>query len=97
MKKVSELSDCRIESYDLSDEQHEMVVEMVKNGSYSRHHYTLDKADKEMVEDWISDTDDVKYGEFLKKALNDYGEVYTLTYYFGDFSQPIGEVVIYDI
>ena len=37
----------------------------------------------------------VEYAEFLRKALAESAELYTLTDHLGDFSQPIGEVAVF--
>lgn len=88
----------RVESFDLSREQHDMVVEMVKDDRIKKGNYTLEEVDGEMVNIWIADAhsegeDD--YAEFLRKALASSSDLYTLTDHLGDFKQPIGEVAVY--
>lgn len=52
-----------------------------------------------MVNIWIADAfseGDEDYAHFLQNALAKEAEIYLLTDHLGEFSQPIGEVVIYD-
>lgn len=103
MKKVSNLGNNNIvETFNLSEEQHNMAVEMVKNNQCKNGNYTLDELgedDREMVNVWIADAfseGEEEYAHFLQSALADSAELYTLTDHLGDFSQPIGEVAVYD-
>ena len=87
-----------IESFDLSQEQHDMAVEMVVNDKYKVASYTLEEVDGEMANVWIAEAhseDNTDYAEFLRKALAKNAELYTLTDHLGGFSQPIGEVAVY--
>lgn len=89
----------RVETFDLSREQHDMVVEMVKNDKEKNGNYTLEEVDGEMANVWISDAHaegNEEYAEFLRKALASNADLYTLTDHLGKFSQPIGEVAVYD-
>jgi hypothetical protein len=92
-------NDYRIETFDLSEEQHDMVVDMVKEDFEAFGNYTLEEVDADMLDSWIDNAKeegDTEYENFLAEAqLND-AELYTLTDHLGDFSQPIGEVAIYD-
>ena len=97
MGKIVTLENCcRVETFGLSEEQHDIVVEMVKKNQRKNKNYTLEKVDKEMVNVWISDADEEEYAEFLRESLAKNAEIVTLTDHLGDFSQPIGEVAIYD-
>ena len=99
MKKITELENGkRVETYDLSDEQHNMVVEMVKKDKQKNGNYTLNETDGEMANIWIADAHsegNTEYAEFLRKALAESAELYTLTDHLGEFSQPIGEVAVF--
>lgn len=89
-----------VETYDLSEEQHNIVVDMVKNDKSKNGNYTLDEIeDGEMVNVWIADAfseGEEEYAHFLQSALANNAKLYTLTDHLGDFSQPIGEVAVYD-
>ena len=88
----------RIESFDLSQEQHDMAVEMAVNDKYKVASYTLEEVDGEMANVWIAEAhseDNTDYAEFLRKALAKNAELYTLTDHLGGFSQPIGEVAVF--
>ena len=92
------MDDYRIETFDLSEEQHDIAVDMVKNNKRKVGNYTLEEVDSEMPNVWIADAHsegDEDYAEFLREALAESAELYTLTDHLGDFSQPIGEVAIY--
>lgn len=87
-----------IETYDLSQHQHDLVVDMVKNNKREAETYTLEETDGEMAKVWISDAHaegNEEYAEFLRQALASSSELYTLTDHLGEFSQPIGEVAVY--
>ena len=98
MKRTTTLEDFRVETFDLSEEQHNMVVEMVKKDKQKHGNYTLNDTDGEMANVWIADAHsegNTEYAEFLRKALAESAELYTLTDHLGDFSQPIGEVAVF--
>ena len=87
-----------IKSFDLSTEQHEIAVDMVNNNKRKVGSYTLEEVDGEIANVWIADAHsegNAEYAEFLRKALAESAELYTLTYHLGDFSQPIGEVAVF--
>ena len=87
-----------IKSFDLSTEQHEIAVGMVNNNKRKVGSYTLEEVNSEMANVWIAEayTEGItEYAEFLRKALADNAELYTLTDHLGDFSQPIGEVAVF--
>ena len=88
-----------IKSFDLSTEQHEIAVDMVNNNKRKVGNYTLEEVDADMLDSWIDNAKEegnTEYENFLAEAqLND-AELYTLTDHLGDFSQPIGEVAVYN-
>ena len=93
------MGDYRIETFDLSEEQHDIAVDMVKNNKRKVGSYTLEEVDGEMVNVWIADAHsegEEEYAEFLRKALAESAELYTLTDHLGDFSQPIGDVAVFN-
>ena len=100
MKRITSLgNDYRVETFDLSEEQHDIAVEMVKGNQRKNGSYTLEEVDSEMVNVWIADAHsegETEYAEFLRETLASRADLYTLTDHLGDFSQPIGEVAIYD-
>ena len=100
MKRIANLDNsCRVETFDLSEQQHDIVVEMVRKNQRKNGNYTLEEVDGEMVNVWISDAHsegETEYAEFLREALANDAEILTLTDHLGDFSQPIGEVAVYD-
>ena len=87
-----------IKSFDLSTEQHEIAVDMVNNNKRKVGSYTLEEVDGEIANVWIADAHsegNAEYAEFLRKALAESAELYTLTDHLGEFSQPIGEVAVF--
>ena len=87
-----------IKSFDLSTEQYEVVVDMVNNNKRKVGSYTLEDVDNEMANVWIAEAYSegiTEYAEFLRKALAENAELYTLTDHLGEFSQPIGEVAVF--
>ena len=96
--KISFLENCRIESLNLSKEQHEIAVDMVKYNPYDLYEYDLKNVDSEMVNVWIADAHsegDEEYAEFLRKALADGADLFTLVQNIGGFEQELGEIAIY--
>ena len=88
----------KIETFDLSEEQHNMAVEMVKNDENWSGNHSLKDVDGEMANIWIADAHsegNEEYAEFLRKALAESAELYTLTDHLGEFSQSIGEVAVF--
>ena len=94
------LNSMRVGTFGLSEEQHDMVVKMVQENKYCKGGYSLNEPDREMVNVWISDAHsegDEDYAEFLRLALAEGADLYTLV----DegligVSQEIGEVAIYN-
>ena len=87
-----------IKSFDLNTEQHKIATDMVENNKRKVGSYTLEEVDSEMANVWIAEayTEGItEYAEFLRKALAENAELYTLTDHLGDFSQPIGEVAVF--
>lgn len=88
-----------IETFGLSEEQHESAVDLVVNNKSKVGSYTLEDVDDEMANVWIADAHsegEEEYAEFLRNALAKSAELYTLTDHLGDFSQPIGEVAVFN-
>lgn len=101
MKRITSLGNSyRVETYDLSEELHDMVVnKMAKKHRFNVGGYRLDSTDGEMVNVWIADAHsegNEEYAEFLREALAADADIYTLVDSMGGFDQEIGEVVIYD-
>lgn len=99
MERITSIgNNSRVESFGLSEEQHNIVVEMVAGNQRNNGSYTLDEADGEMVNIWIADAHsegEPEYAEFLRKALANSADIMTLVDHLGDFSQPIGEIAVY--
>ena len=102
MKRITLLSgfdSYKVETFGLSKEQHEIAVDLVKNNKRKVGSYTLEEVDDEMVNVWIADAHsegEEEYAEFLREALAESAEILTLTDHLGEFSQPIGEVAVWD-
>ena len=100
MRRIASLGNSyRVETYDLSEEQHDIAVDMARNNKRKVGSYTLEEVDGEMVNVWIADAHsegEEEYAEFLREALAENAELYTLNDNLGGFSQPIGEVAVYD-
>lgn len=99
MRKITNLDSGKVETFDLSEEQHDIAVEMVKGNQRKNGSYTLESVDDEMVNVWIADAHsegETEYAEFLRESLAVGAEILTLTDHLGETSQPIGEVAILD-
>ena len=88
----------KVETFGLTEKQHDMVVEMVKADVDKCGNYTLEEVDADMWDAWIDNAKeegDEEYEEFLAEAQLGDAVTYTLNDNIGDFSQPIGDVAIY--
>ena len=99
MKRVTSLDNGRIETFGLSEEQHSIAVDMVKEDKDKNGNYTIEEVDDyEMVNVWISDAHsegEGEYAEFLRMALAKGADIFLFNDNLGGFSQTIGEVVVY--
>lgn len=95
MRKKTECNGKTIETYGLSDGQHQAAVKAISNNLRSVNNYKVVEVDEEMVEVWEEDAKDVSYKEFLSSAIEKGADVYTLNDTIGGFSQPIGEIIVY--
>lgn len=94
----TKFENCEVVSCELTKEWHDTAVEMVKDNPFWLMSYDLQKADEEMANVWIADAHSEgreEYAEFLRKAIADGADIYTLMQGFGNHKQPLGEVVIY--
>ena len=100
-KLISEKGSVRVETFGLSQEQHNVVLEMIDKEKMSLGNYELTSPDREMVNVWISDAHsegEEDYAEFLRNALANEAEIYTLEdCLLGDVTQQIGEVAVFEI
>ena len=98
MKRTTTLEDFRVETFDLSEEQHNMAVEMVKNDEDWYGNYSLEDVDGEIADVWIADAHsegNTEYAEFLRGALAKHADLYTLVDTLGEFKQEIGELAVF--
>ena len=99
-KLVSKKGSVRVETFNLSAELHDMVVnKMVKKHRFNVGGYRLDTPDSEMINVWIADAHsegNKEYAEFLRNALANGANIYTLVDSMEGFDQEIGEVAVYD-
>lgn len=90
----------RIKTYGLTQEQEQIANDLYVNNKRKVGNYTLEEVeDMEMVNVWIADAfgeGDDDYAHFLQSALAEGAEIYNLTDHLGEFSQPVGDVVVYD-
>ena len=97
----TKLENCEVVTCGLTKEQHDIAVEIIKDNKRKAGGYTLEEVeDDEMVNVWIADAfseGETEYAHFLQNALAKGADIYTLTDHMGGFSQPIGEVAVYDI
>lgn len=97
MKTTITKDGTKIESYYLSEEQHNIAVRLVTENLRKIDGYTLEEVDKENVNLWIYEADangDTDYVDFLRNAIVKGTTIYTLNAHCG-WSQPISEVVVY--
>ncbi len=88
----------KIESYSLSEEQHNIAVRLVTENLRKIDNYTLEEVeDEETVNIWIADAyaeGEEDYVDFLRNAIVKGATIYTLKSHCG-WAQPIGDVVVY--
>ena len=89
----------RVVTFGLTSEQNDIATRLVKENKRMIGNYSLKEVDADMLEAWIDNAKedgDEEYAEFLREAIEVRAEILTLTDHLGDFSQPIGEVAVYD-
>lgn len=94
----TKLDNCEVVSCGLTKELHDIAVEMVKDDPFWYMQYDFEEVDTEMANVWIADAHsegEEEYAEFLRKAIADSADLYTMTDSIGDAKQPLGEVAIY--
>jgi uncharacterized NAD-dependent epimerase/dehydratase family protein len=94
----TKFDNCEVVSCELTKKMHETAVEMVKNNPFWLSQYDFEEVDEEMANVWISDAHSEgreEYAEFLRKAIADGADLYTLVDRLGDFKQQLGEVAVY--
>jgi hypothetical protein len=94
MEQRTKLDNCEVVSFNLTEEQHNIAAEMVRNDPFDLMQYDLDEVDTELANVWISDAHsegNEEYAEFLRKAIANDANLYTLK----DNLQELGEVAIY--
>lgn len=87
-----------VETYSLSESQHEAAVMAAEEDLRRVYGYEVAEVEDEMVDIWLEDAkkeDDMEYVEFLRTAIDNNAEVLTLNDSIGDFTQTIGEIIIY--
>lgn len=88
-----------IKCFGLSNGLEDIAKQMVNDNMAKFGNYTLEEVDGEIANVWIADAHsegEEEYAEFLRNALAKSAELYTLTDHLGEFSQPIGEVAVFD-
>ena len=98
MKKiVTNYKGCEIATCGLDLADHNAAVELVVENPIGSNYNLKEVTDREMVNVWISDAHSegrLEYAEFLRDALANDKEIYTLTDNLGQYEQEIGEVVL---
>ena len=89
------MNEYEFDFYGLNEYQEGIARDIYENNKRWSGNYTLEEVDKETAEIWRDDTDDEEYRTFLTEALEAGAEIYSLTDHLGDFSQPVGEMVVY--
>ena len=87
-----------IKFYGLTDDQEKIAKDLYENNKRWYGSYTLEEVDDDTLDSWIDnakDDGDEEYEEFLTDARDNGTDVFSLVDHLGDFSQPIGEMVVY--
>jgi hypothetical protein len=85
--------------YGLTGVQEDVAVDLYENNKKYSGSYTLEEVDDDMLDTFIENADadgDENYLGFLTDVVECDAELYTLTDHWGDFSQPIGEIAVFD-
>ena len=92
---LSELS--KVESFGLTQEQHDLAVRMIDRDENGGNYY-LEDVDPDILDCFIENAqedNDKEYEEFLVNAKSQGADIYAFTYHLGDFSQELGDVAVY--
>ena len=98
MNKTELTNGSVVVSCELSSGMHDIAADMIKDNMKRFGNYTLEEVDTEMANVWIADAHsegNEEYAEFLRKAIAESAELYTLTDHLGDFSQSLGEIAVF--
>jgi len=85
--------------YGLTGEQESIARDLYENNKKYSGSYTLEEVDDDMLDSFIENANedgDEEYLAFLTDARDLDAELYTLTDHLGGFSQPIGEIAIFE-
>ena len=94
----TKLDNCEVVSCGLTKKEHEIAAEMVEYDPFWLMQYDFEKVETEMANGWIADAHSVgeeEYAEFLRKAIADGVDLYTMTDGFGSSKKSLGVVAIY--
>jgi hypothetical protein len=83
----------------LTGEQENIARDLYENNKKYSGSYTLEEVDDDMLDAFIENADadgDEDYLGFLTDVVECDAELYTLTDHLGGFSQPIGEIAIFE-
>ena len=85
--------------YGLTGEQESIARDLYENNKKYSGGYTLEEVDNDMLDAYIENAKedgDEEYLAFLTDVVECNAELYTLTDHLGGFSQPIGEIAIFE-
>ena len=85
--------------YGLTGVQENIARDLYENNKKYSGSYTLEEVDDDMLDAFIDNADadgDEDYLGFLTDVVECDAEIYTLTDHLGGFSQPIGEIAIFE-
>lgn len=91
-KLVSNIGNLKVETFDLSQEQHDIVVDMINRDVTRNGNYTIEEPDMDMIDCWIDNLND--NSDFLREAKENCADMYILVDHLGNFDQIIGDIAV---
>lgn len=80
-----------VATFDLTERQHEKCVQAVQEEKRRIGHYTFKDVNEEFIYDWLEDSKDEEYTQFLKLYTEQGEECLSIS----DEYQVLGEIIVY--
>ena len=92
-EKVSKIGMLNVATFELDDDQHDIVCCMAAQDKTKQGNYSNELVDEYTIDAWIAD--ELDNANFCKKYKDKFADIYTLYDHLGNYKQPIGEVAIW--
>lgn len=84
-----------IKTFGMTEEQHKIAFEMIKENLCKKGNYQLRKVDDFTAKVWCEDTEDKDYKEFFKNGFDKCATFHVLVEFVNGVEEPIGDIAEY--